>query len=55
MSQHVVAFYKNLFGEESRENIRLGGDFLQESDKVLSEENGTLEAEITEEEVRQTI
>jgi hypothetical protein len=53
MCNHAVEFYKNLFGEEPKENIRLNGDFWQEGEKVLPEENDSLESKITKEEVRQ--
>jgi hypothetical protein len=34
MCDHAVEFNKSLFGEEPRENIRLGGDFWQEGGKL---------------------
>jgi hypothetical protein len=55
MCNNAVEFYKNLFGEEPKENIRLNGDFWQEGENILPEENDSLESEITEEEVSQAI
>jgi hypothetical protein len=55
MLKHAAQFYKTLFGNEQRENIRLDDNFWEESDKVTAEENELLEAELTEEEVKKAI
>jgi hypothetical protein len=51
MLTHAMEFYKNLFGEECKENIKLGDDFWAEDEKILKEENEALEADFSEEEV----
>jgi uncharacterized glyoxalase superfamily protein PhnB len=55
MLKHAARFYKTLFGNEQRENIRLDDNFWEESDKVTAEENELLEAELTKEEVKKAI
>jgi hypothetical protein len=35
MLTHAMEFYKNLFGEECKENIKLGDDFWAEDEKFL--------------------
>jgi hypothetical protein len=55
MIEHVVDFYKQLFGKETRNNIRLGDDFWERDEKIFDEENQMSEAEFTEEEILQAI
>jgi hypothetical protein len=55
MIQHVVLFYKMLFAEEQRECIRLGPNFWEEVEKVTMEENSVLNAEFSEDEIKQAI
>jgi hypothetical protein len=51
MLEHARQFYKKLFGEEARDNIKLGEDFWDSDEKVTPEENELLETEITEDEI----
>jgi hypothetical protein len=44
-----------LFGKEGRENIRMSGDFWEESEKVTGKENDMLETEFSEEEIKRAI
>jgi hypothetical protein len=44
MLEHVLLFYKNLFGCEESLGVKLGEDFWDEGDKVTSQENELLEA-----------
>jgi hypothetical protein len=39
MIGHVVDFYKQLFGKETRNNIRPGDDFWERDEKIFDEEN----------------
>jgi hypothetical protein len=55
MIEHVVDFYKQLFGKETRNNIRPGDDFWERDEKIFDEENQMSEAEFTEEEILQAI
>jgi hypothetical protein len=51
MVDHAMRFYNTLFGEEPRQNIKLNTDFWQDGDKVQIDENESLEADFSEEEV----
>jgi hypothetical protein len=51
MVDHAMRFYNTLFGEEPRQNIKLNIDFWQDGDKVQIDENESLEADFSEEEV----
>jgi hypothetical protein len=55
MVDHARQFYKNLFGEEPRANIKLDDGFWEMEERVTPEENELLEAEMTEEEIFQAI
>jgi hypothetical protein len=44
-------FIKNIFGEERKANIKLGDSFWDKEEKITPEENESLEAEITEDEI----
>jgi hypothetical protein len=55
MLKHAKEFYKKLFGEEEKENIRLGEDFWNMDEKISCEENEALEADLSKEEVRRAI
>jgi len=44
MPEHVVHFYKSLFGREPSSNVKLGVDFWEEDELVSTDENGNLEA-----------
>jgi hypothetical protein len=55
MLNHAKEFYKRLFGEEDKENIRLREEFWTMDEKVSSEENEALEAELSEEEIRRAV
>jgi hypothetical protein len=55
MMNHVVQFYRTLFGKEQRENIKLDEDFWEAGDKITIEENGLLEAPFFEEEIKKAI
>jgi hypothetical protein len=46
---------KKLFGQEDKENIRLGEEFWTMDEKVSSEENEALEAKLFEEEIRRAV
>jgi hypothetical protein len=52
MIKHEVEFYKNLFGKETRDNIRIHEEFWEDEEKVTLEENTILEAEFSEEEIK---
>jgi hypothetical protein len=39
MIEHAMSFYKNLFGAEPRDNIRLDDTFWKEGEKMTVEEN----------------
>jgi hypothetical protein len=55
MIDHVVGFYKKLLGEEVRDNIGLGMDFWEEQEIVTREEREDLEADFSEQEIREAI
>jgi hypothetical protein len=55
MLELAVDFYKNLFGEEEKMDIYLGENFWGEEEKVLDEENISLDRVISEEEVREAV
>jgi hypothetical protein len=55
MISHAVGFYKRLFGEEARSNVRLDSSFWDEKDKLTKEENAALEADFSEKEVRDAV
>jgi hypothetical protein len=55
MVDHASQFYKKLFGEEPRANIKLDDGFWEMEERVTPEENELLEAEMTEEEIFQAI
>jgi hypothetical protein len=52
---HVVQFYKKIFGKEPRENMQLDDNFWVEDEKVTQEENVELEKEFSAEEVKNAI
>jgi hypothetical protein len=55
MSKHATEFYKKLFGQEPRENLRLDENFWEEDEKVSNEENQLLQVEFSEEEIKTAI
>jgi hypothetical protein len=55
MLNHAKEFYKKLFGQEDKENIRLGEEFWTMDKNVSSEENEALEAKLSEEEIMRAI
>jgi hypothetical protein len=55
MIDHAFGFYKELFGEEHRDNISLGEDFWEEHEKVTEEGKEILEADFSEQEIREVI
>jgi len=55
MLEHAVNFYKNLFGEEPSNGVRLKDDFWDEDDLVTVDENEALHASFTEAEVRNAV
>jgi hypothetical protein len=55
MVDHARQFYKTLFWEELRANIKLDEEFWEVVERVTQEENDILEAEMTEEEILQAI
>jgi len=52
---HGVDFYKSLFGREESSEVRLEDDFWLEEEMITSSENDLLEADFTEEEVREAV
>jgi hypothetical protein len=52
MLKHAMNFYKTLFGEEPKVNIRLGEAFWSEDEMVKIEENKALEADFSEEVIK---
>jgi hypothetical protein len=55
MMRHGVEFYKNLFLEEGRQDIRLDDDFWETEEKVTKDENLSLEAKISEDKMKRAI
>ena len=55
MLEHAVNFYKNLFGEEPSNGVRLKDDFWDEDDLVTVDENEALQVPFTEDEVRNAV
>jgi hypothetical protein len=55
MLNHVVDFYKNLFGAELVSGVKLDEDFWGEDDKVTTLENEMLETSFTEDEIKVAI
>lgn len=55
MIDHVVDFYKSLFGVEENLGVRLGDNFWEEEDKITPSENELLEAPFSEEEIKTTV
>jgi hypothetical protein len=55
MVDHARQFYKTLFGEEPRANIKLDEELWDVEERVTQVENDTLEAKMTEEEIFQAI
>ena len=55
MLEHVVRFYKSLFGREAEGNVKLGSDFWEDDELVTREENGILEGPFSEEEVKEAV
>jgi hypothetical protein len=50
-----LIFYKSLFGREESSEVRLEDDFWLEEEMITSSENDLLEADFTEEEVREAV
>jgi hypothetical protein len=48
-------FYKNLFGYEDKLDIHLDASFWEDIDKVTEEENGILDAPLSEDEIKMAI
>jgi hypothetical protein len=55
MLNHAMDFYKKLFGDEAKKNIRLSENFWSADEKVFSQENEALEAKLYEDEIRKAI
>ena len=55
MLNHVVDFYKHLFGAKENLGVHLGENFWEEGDKVTDSENELLEAPFTEEEIKNAV
>jgi hypothetical protein len=55
MIDHALEFYKNLFGEEKRDDICLSEDFWEDDERVTVEENEALEAKFSEEGIRRVV
>jgi len=55
MLNHVVDFYKHLFGAKENLGVHLGENFWEEGDKVIDSENELLEAPFTEEEIKNAV
>ena len=55
MLNHVVNFYKHLFGAEENLGVHLGENFWEEGDKVTDSKNELLEAPFTEEEIKNVV
>ena len=55
MIKIATHFYKNLFAFEDKLDIHLDSSFWKEDDKVTAEENGNLDAPLSEEEIKQSI
>jgi len=55
MLNHVVDFYKSLFGQEESSGVKLDDDFWMEDEKVTSLENDLLEADFSEEETKEAV
>ena len=55
MLNHVVDFYKSLFGQEESSGVKLDDDFWMEDEKVTSLENDLLEADFSEEETKKAV
>ena len=55
MIDHVVDFYKSLFGVEENLGVRLGDNFWEEEDKITPSENELLEAPFSEEEIKTAV
>jgi hypothetical protein len=55
MLEHVVTFYKNLFGQEDSGGVSLDHDFWELDEKVTDFENEMLEAPFSENEVREAV
>jgi hypothetical protein len=51
MLEHAMEFYKNLFGKEDRNNIRLQEGFWGDDEKVSHDENLELESDLSENEI----
>jgi hypothetical protein len=52
MLNHVVGFYKSLFGKEPREHGRMDEQFWEESEMVTNEENEMLGSSLSEDEIK---
>jgi hypothetical protein len=55
MLNHAMDFYKKLFGDEAKKNIRLSENFWSADEKVSGKENEALEAKLSEDEIRKAI
>ena len=55
MIKIATHFYKNFFAFEDKLDIHLDCSFLKEDDKITAQENGNLDAPLSEEEIKQAI
>jgi hypothetical protein len=55
MVVHARQFYKSLFGEKPKTNIKLDEEFWDVLERVTQEERDALEADMTEDEIFQAI
>jgi hypothetical protein len=55
MIRHALEFYKKLFGEKNRQNIKMDEAFWDEAEKVTPKENNILESGFLEEEVKRVV
>jgi hypothetical protein len=55
MLKNAMQFYKTLFGNEPKENIKLGVEFWNDEEKISPEENEMLEASFSEDEIREVV
>jgi hypothetical protein len=55
MLKIATGYYKDLFKEEARPDIRLKPDFFSEEEKVRVDENNMLESRFSEEEIKEAV
>jgi hypothetical protein len=55
LNKYIMNYYKSLFGEPERNNLKLNESMVEDIPQITPMENGFLEVEFTEKEVREAV